>query len=349
MIKFFRKIRQKLLSENKFSKYILYAIGEIVLVVIGILIALQINNSNELRKQKEEEAIIISNIKEDLIATRLNFLEAIKKQTDLVFQCRDLINMIESKDYTVNPNTISSKISRGALGHYRVEAVMGSYDALIGSGKISIIKNKELVDALATFSAQYKAGYEDEFKTETLWSLMTETTKGFFPALSPKRLRWYFGNTKIYSKKETEKAIKNLYENEAFLAYLAEKIKWANIRLHTHQKALLKSLNEVLYQLNVDEVILEKELYSKYVGNYMNETSKYKMEITYSDDKLYLKHLMGGKSELLQINKSSFTVLSYILSLDFNVDENEQTTFTINGLTTKDEPFKDEPFKKVKD
>ena len=50
MIKFFRKIRQKLLTENKFSKYLLYAIGEIILVVIGILIALQVNNFNENQK-----------------------------------------------------------------------------------------------------------------------------------------------------------------------------------------------------------------------------------------------------------------------------------------------------------
>ena len=54
MIKFFRKIRQKLLAENKFNKYLLYAIGEIVLVVIGILIALQINNWNEKRVQENE-------------------------------------------------------------------------------------------------------------------------------------------------------------------------------------------------------------------------------------------------------------------------------------------------------
>ncbi|NNK79856.1 MAG: hypothetical protein HKO93_00030 [Flavobacteriales bacterium] len=50
MIKFFRKIRHRLLSESKFSKYLLYAIGEIVLVVIGILIAVQINDWNEDRK-----------------------------------------------------------------------------------------------------------------------------------------------------------------------------------------------------------------------------------------------------------------------------------------------------------
>lgn len=54
MIKFFRKIRQHLLSEKKFSRYLIYAVGEIVLVVIGILIALSINNQNE---EKKEDAI----------------------------------------------------------------------------------------------------------------------------------------------------------------------------------------------------------------------------------------------------------------------------------------------------
>jgi len=53
MINFFRKIRQRLLTENKFSKYLLYGIGEIILVVIGILIALSINNWNEDRKNDE--------------------------------------------------------------------------------------------------------------------------------------------------------------------------------------------------------------------------------------------------------------------------------------------------------
>lgn len=72
MSKIFRKNRKKLLSESKFSKYVLYTLGEIALVVVGILIALQLNNLNDKRKVKEHikeiaialESDIISNVKE---------------------------------------------------------------------------------------------------------------------------------------------------------------------------------------------------------------------------------------------------------------------------------------------
>lgn len=66
MIKFFRQIRQKLLTENKFSKYLLYAIGEIILVVIGILIALQINNQNENKKTLHLEKDLLREVKSGL-------------------------------------------------------------------------------------------------------------------------------------------------------------------------------------------------------------------------------------------------------------------------------------------
>jgi len=66
MIKFFRKIRQNLLSENKFSKYLIYAIGEIILVVIGILIALSINNWNEKRKYNNLEIVTLIEIQKGL-------------------------------------------------------------------------------------------------------------------------------------------------------------------------------------------------------------------------------------------------------------------------------------------
>ena len=82
MIKFFRKIRQRLLTENKFSKYLMYAFGEIVLVVIGILIALQLNNAKEISKLNETRHNYYSQILVDLdkeivnITNRISFLES---------------------------------------------------------------------------------------------------------------------------------------------------------------------------------------------------------------------------------------------------------------------------------
>jgi len=79
MIKFFRKIRQQLISENRFAKYIFYALGEIFLVVVGILIALQVNNWNENRKMQglkgSYKLTLIEDLKKD--TTVLN--EAIQK------------------------------------------------------------------------------------------------------------------------------------------------------------------------------------------------------------------------------------------------------------------------------
>lgn len=78
MIKFFRKIRQTLLTENKFSKYLLYAIGEIVLVVIGILIALQLNNWNESRKEKQIEISILNELLNDYNSDLLSLNEDVE-------------------------------------------------------------------------------------------------------------------------------------------------------------------------------------------------------------------------------------------------------------------------------
>ena len=79
MIKFFRKIRQQLLSKNKFNKYFLYAIGEIVLVMIGILLALQVSNWNENRKIQKQSNNYKKTIVSDLVQDTLSINKLIKK------------------------------------------------------------------------------------------------------------------------------------------------------------------------------------------------------------------------------------------------------------------------------
>ena len=91
MIKFFRKIRQNLLIENKTGKYFKYAVGEIILVVIGILIALQINNWNENRKNKIAEADYYCRILDDFELNEKLIDETSNLITHRIKLCKELI------------------------------------------------------------------------------------------------------------------------------------------------------------------------------------------------------------------------------------------------------------------
>jgi hypothetical protein len=77
MLRFFRKIRQNLLAENKFTKYLFYALGEIILVVIGILIALAINNANQKRLTEKNEETYLIGLKEEFQTSKLKLKELI--------------------------------------------------------------------------------------------------------------------------------------------------------------------------------------------------------------------------------------------------------------------------------
>ena len=108
MIKFFRRIRQQLLTENKFSKYLLYAIGEIVLVVIGILIALQVNNWREEQQDIKDFNLIIkeigNNIRLDSIELDID-VKAIKNQIES-------LELLMNKDKTISNDSLSTCIAR---------------------------------------------------------------------------------------------------------------------------------------------------------------------------------------------------------------------------------------------
>ena len=147
MIKFFRKIRQNLLTENKFSKYLLYAIGEIILVVIGILIALQINNWNEENKVNQFEIIMLKEIQNALTDDITNFQNMSKRMSILKENANAFVSLI------ANGNSYSDSLANKMFGlniGISTQYNRGPYDAIKASG-IDKIANDSLRNKLIYF------------------------------------------------------------------------------------------------------------------------------------------------------------------------------------------------------
>lgn len=157
MIPLFRNLRQKVLAGNQFSKYMLYAIGEIVLVVIGILIALQVNTWNELRLQKQEEIKTLRSLHSEFRDNLAKFDENFGNQI-----IRDSIvkSLLKPEIVDAPFETLDSLIYY--LGwNYKFNPSEGIYNTIINSGKIEIISNDSLKNALSNFN-NFLVDFEEE-------------------------------------------------------------------------------------------------------------------------------------------------------------------------------------------
>ena len=139
MIKFFRKIRKNLVSENRLTRYLLYAIGEIVLVVIGILIALQINNWNEDNKGKAFEREMLSQIQDNLKKDKAKLIEINASFTKAIASA-DKILAIGPEDHI--PDSLRYWLAY-FIQFERFQPITNSYEALKSRG-LDQVSNKEL-------------------------------------------------------------------------------------------------------------------------------------------------------------------------------------------------------------
>ncbi|MEM6263389.1 MAG: DUF6090 family protein, partial [Bacteroidota bacterium] len=98
MIQFLRRARKKLLAEQKISHYLIYAIGEILLVVLGILIALWINDWNEGQKNARIEAAFLENFKNDLLIDIQTLEEKITYNSERIQHTDSIISTLSSKN-----------------------------------------------------------------------------------------------------------------------------------------------------------------------------------------------------------------------------------------------------------
>ncbi len=160
MIKFFRKIRQRLLSESKFSKYLIYAIGEILLVVIGILIALQINNWNEQNKADRVESVFLKRLLVDLKKDKVYLENIHSRRQSQIRAAKAIINFsIETNQDSIiyqlpNMLTISS--------WQETTSNQNTFFELISSGNFNSIKSDSIKDGLLRLDRSYKALINDD-------------------------------------------------------------------------------------------------------------------------------------------------------------------------------------------
>jgi hypothetical protein len=166
MIKFFRKIRLDLMEKNKTGKYLKYAIGEIVLVVIGILFALQINNWNQQRVQNEEEQLALINLKQDF---EFNYrtLDSILTETTKTIESQFL--MLNYTGNKINPKTeFEFNTSLNSLTHFTDFFPRNGYlDDLLNSGSLGIIRNQNLRNKLSSWNPVFDYIKTKEISVQT--------------------------------------------------------------------------------------------------------------------------------------------------------------------------------------
>ena len=144
MIKFFRKIRQQLVSDNRFNRYLLYAIGEILLIVIGILIALQINNWNEERKSRNELSKFLISIKYELEQDIIFYQELIESNLDRV----DFLSSLSRGEYDIiELERTSYVISK----NFDPRQFGTSYYTIKENGQLNDIKNEDLKNQMILY------------------------------------------------------------------------------------------------------------------------------------------------------------------------------------------------------
>lgn len=153
MIKFFRKIRQNMIKENKISKYLLYAIGEIVLVVIGILIALSINNNNEDKKARKQELKYLKNLQIDI--------QSELKNNDTIIAFRDnkakiSANMLDFKKLETTEDLLAFEQAIQIVFWWTTFIpTNNTYKELLSSGNLNYIKNDSIKNYLMELDKIY--------------------------------------------------------------------------------------------------------------------------------------------------------------------------------------------------
>lgn len=261
MIKFFRKIRHRMLTENKFRNYLIYAIGEIILVVIGILIALQINNWNENRKSRDSERILLGNIQNDINQDTLDlgFNRTVHKKA---LENEILLLRLLDKD----PNVTSDSINYIDALSVQVIAVIhkSSFNNLTYNNP-DLISNKLLKQKIDR--------HYDFFYTALTEAQNNQSEYNFYSKLLPYYKKHFYRNDKKIKFEQRAHGSKDYFDYE-YDRNLLQPIDINSMQKDNEfsvelseviflRSALLSAYDEAISRINILNTDIEKELNKK--------------------------------------------------------------------------------------
>jgi hypothetical protein len=152
-MKIFRKIRQAFIQKGNLTNYLWYAIGEILLVMIGILLALQVNNWNENKIKRSAELTYYSNIKNRLLDDKKLIQSQINFNNRYGTQFKYANEIIEINDRT-KTDTLG-KIAINLTNYSDFDGRDNIYESMVNSGEIKLLKNNEIIEGIRDLEEDY--------------------------------------------------------------------------------------------------------------------------------------------------------------------------------------------------
>jgi len=161
MIKFFRHIRKDLMETGKTGKYFKYAIGEILLVMIGILLALQVDNWNTQRLDSKEEQLLLKQLRTEFLQNKDQLLTKIAKRDDAANSCHEILKIIDNPELEKDYAKIDSLFAT-MLPNFTFDPINGIITQLMDGGKLALISNDSLRLHLSNWSSLVTQAKEEE-------------------------------------------------------------------------------------------------------------------------------------------------------------------------------------------
>jgi hypothetical protein len=307
MISFFRKIRRGLLTDNKLTKYLIYASGEIVLVVIGILIALQVNNGNETRKKEKTTIEILKQIQTDIISSVENAdgaLEIYREKDSLAYLV--LSEKVTANDYLCNRDLVN--LAQGYMPFYINDYgfnKLDEYQEYMPKGTEFL--KKELyylyTDIKKRVDHSNDALNDEVFRTIRM---LKENKRwmwksGFSHSLDSEALE-YFLTDPIYKNYVESYSVVESYN----FCFWIKEFRTNAINIYNEISEAIRSENSAdaktfPFYLNIDNF---KNWKGKYGGNY--DGKDYTIEITIENDTLFGIINNDSKREIFPLSDTKF-------------------------------------------